>query len=274
MADRRKSLSVLLIPEGEQKTFSLKVRYGTLKAMLVSVVLFFIVLTIGLISYWKLVKVSLDYNRLADTNKILIEQNNIINDIAVKYLDIHEMDKRIRSIFGDIQFPDDESMISIEQFAATAKNNYANPSSGASANRGLNPFLRQDLLSAYPTAIPAQGEFTQYFSSNDALSGSGHSGMDITAKEGSIVSAAGDGIVIFSNLTVDSGYQIIIDHQNGYISVYKHNASLLVKDRDFIYQNEPIALVGNSGTSSAPHLHFEIWKNFIPVDPLSFWSVN
>ncbi len=274
MADRRKSLSVLLIPEGEQKTFSLKVRYGTLKAILVSVVLFFIVLTIGLISYWKLVKVSLDYNRLADTNKILIEQNNIINDIAVKYLDIHEIDKRIRSIFGDIQFPDDESMISIEQFAATAKNNYANPSSGASANRGLNPFLRQDLLSAYPTAIPAQGEFTQYFSSNDTLSGSGHSGMDITAKEGSIVSAAGDGIVIFSNFTVDSGYQIIIDHQNGYISVYKHNASLLVKDRDFIYQNEPIALVGNSGTSSAPHLHFEIWKNFIPVDPLSFWSVN
>jgi murein DD-endopeptidase MepM/ murein hydrolase activator NlpD len=274
MASRRKSLSVLLIPEGEQQTFSIKIRYGILKAILVSVVLFFIVLTIGMISYWKLMKVSLDYNRLADTNETLIGQNATINDIALKYLDIQEIDKRIRSIFGEIQFPEDESMNSIEQFAVAAKNNYANPSSAASANRGINPFLRPDLLNAYPTAIPAKGEFTQNFSSNDAVTGSGHSGIDITAKEGSIVSAAGDGIVVFSNWTVDSGYQIIIDHQNGYISVYKHNASLLVKARDFISQNEPIALVGNSGTSSAPHLHYEIWKNFLPIDPKLFWSIQ
>ncbi len=272
MAKRRKTLSILLIPEGKKKTFSFKVGYGVLKFVTVLVVFFCIVLLLGVISYWQLVKVSWDYNRLAETNETLFEQNKMISEIARKYLDIQKIDERIRNIFGDIQFPDYEVISSIEQIATN--NNYTRPSSAVSLNRGVNPYLRADLLSAYPTSIPAEGEFTQLFSPKDAVTGSGHFGLDISAREGTIVSAAGDGIIVFANWTVQSGYQVIIDHQNGYVSIYKHNASLLVQERDRVLQNESIALLGNSGMSSAPHLHFEVWKNFMPVDPMTFWSVN
>ncbi len=272
MAKRRETLSVLLIPEGEKKTFSFKVGYGILKFVAVLVVFFCIVLSVGVISYWQLVKVTWDYNRLAETNETLLEQSTMVNEIARKYLDIQEIDKRIRNIFGDIQFPDDEAMSSIDQIAANS--NFTRPSGAVSLNRGVNPYLRADLLSAYPTSIPAEGEFTQFFSPKDAVTGSGHFGIDISAREGTIVSAAGDGIIVFANWTVQSGYQVIIDHQNGYVSIYKHNASLLVQERDRVLQNEPIALLGNSGMSSAPHLHFEVWKNFMPVDPTTFWTVN
>ena len=137
-----------------------------------------------------------------------------------------------------------------------------------------NLLLRTDLLSTYPTYIPVEGEITQYFSPKDIVTGIGHFGIDISAKEGSVINAAGDGIVLFANRTVEGGNQIIIDHQNGYISFYKHNAVLMVQERMFVYQSQPIALLGNSGLSSAPHLHFEIWKHYVPIDPLTLWSVN
>jgi murein DD-endopeptidase MepM/ murein hydrolase activator NlpD len=58
-------------------------------------------------------------------------------------------------------------------------------------------------------------------------------------------------------------------HRSGYISVYGHNEVLLVSLRQQVEQGEPIALLGSSGRSSAPHLHFEVWRAGEPIDPLS-----
>ena len=272
MAKRHKTLSILVIPEGEKQTFSIKMRYGVLKALLGLFVLFCIILTAGAISYWHLTKLSIDYERLSSTNKKLLRDNAIVNEITEKFKSMQEIDKRIRSIFGDIDFPDDEPSSTLSRFSADGK--YVTPMDRESLYGSLNPFLRADILGSYPTLIPVEGKITQYYSPKDAVTGIGHFGIDLAAKEGSVVNAAGDGIVVFANWTVESGNQIIIDHQNGYLSIYKHNASLIVQGRSYVYKGEPIALLGSSGVSSAPHLHFEIWKNYIPVDPLTLWSVN
>ena len=274
MAARRKTLSILLIPEGEKKTFSLKIRYGFLKFLFVGFVLFCAVLIIGAISYWHLTKLSWDYDRLTETNRTVLEQNKIINEIVQKFLAIQETDKRIRKIFGDIDFPDVDPARSSGQFNANNKNQFISPRSRESLNRSVNPYLRADILGAYPTLKPVEGEITQYFYPQEAVTGGGHFGVDLSAKEGSVVSAAGDGIVAFANWTVESGNLVIIDHQNGYISIYKHNASILVVERKFVYRGESIALLGSSGHSSAPHLHFEIWKHYVPIDPVTLWHIN
>lgn len=96
----------------------------------------------------------------------------------------------------------------------------------------------------------------------------GHLGVDFAEKSGSPVFAAKGGLVIFADFTIDDGNKIIIQHDNGFITIYKHCSSLIKREREFVVQGELIALSGNSGkNTSGPHLHFEIWKNGKPINP-------
>ncbi len=96
----------------------------------------------------------------------------------------------------------------------------------------------------------------------------GHLGIDFAEKIGSPVFAAKGGLVIFSDFTIDDGNKIIILHDNGFITVYKHCSALIKREREFAVQGELIALSGNSGkNTSGPHLHFEIWKDGKPINP-------
>lgn len=275
MAKRKKILSILVIPEGEKQTLSVKIRYGMLSILFVLFVLFCIVLIFGAISYWNLTKIARDYEQLAETNRTLRANDALINEILQDYLAIQETYSRIRKLFGEkLEFSDSDPSSSLRSLSSINNTTYLTSGDRENLNQVSNLLLRADLLSAYPTYIPVEGEITQHFSPKDAVTGIGHFGVDISAKEGSVISAAGDGIVLFADWTVEAGNQIIIDHQNGYISFYKHNATLLVRERRFVYQGQPIALLGNSGLSSAPHLHFEVWKNYVSIDPLILWSIN
>jgi murein DD-endopeptidase MepM/ murein hydrolase activator NlpD len=97
----------------------------------------------------------------------------------------------------------------------------------------------------------------------------GHMGIDFVVKTGSPVYVSANGFVIFANYTVKDGNMIIISHPGNYISVYKHCSVLLKRERDIVVQGELIALSGNTGEiSTGPHLHFEIWKDGIPINPI------
>ncbi len=101
----------------------------------------------------------------------------------------------------------------------------------------------------------------------------GHMGFDFVVKDGTPVYAATGGYVIFSNYTVDDGYMIIINHREGYSSIYKHCSALLKEERENVEQGELIALSGNTGKhSTGPHVHFEIWKDGKPVDPEKYFT--
>lgn len=99
---------------------------------------------------------------------------------------------------------------------------------------------------------------------------SGHMGVDIAAPRGSFVRAAGDGTVIFSGWTEDLGNLIILYHGNGFFTYYGHNQRLLKLRNSYVRKADVIAMVGSSGASSAPHLHFEIWKDGLPLDPKEY----
>ncbi len=96
----------------------------------------------------------------------------------------------------------------------------------------------------------------------------GHMGIDFVVKTGTPVYAASNGYVIFADYTTKDGYMMILDHNNGYITIYKHCSVLLKRARETVLQGETIALSGNTGEiSTGPHLHFEIWKDGEPIDP-------
>lgn len=98
-----------------------------------------------------------------------------------------------------------------------------------------------------------------------------HLGIDIVAKENEVIKCAQDGIVIFAEWTAETGYVMIIQHAEKFISVYKHNSALLKSQGEEVNSGEPIAIIGNSGElSSGPHLHFELWYNGYAVDPQEY----
>jgi len=96
-----------------------------------------------------------------------------------------------------------------------------------------------------------------------------HFGTDIVTKPKAIVAAALDGTIIFTGWTMETGYVIEIQHSNNVVTIYKHNASLLMETGDLVRAGEPISVVGDSGElyTSGPHLHFEIWYKGNPLDP-------
>ncbi|WP_047246867.1 M23 family metallopeptidase [Maribacter thermophilus] len=102
-----------------------------------------------------------------------------------------------------------------------------------------------------------------------------HYAVDVTAPTDTPVKAVANGTVIFSEWTADTGYVIIIEHQGGLLSVYKHNGSLAKFQGAVVRGGEVIASVGNTGEyTTGPHLHFELWEDGNPVNPQDFIDFN
>ena len=113
---------------------------------------------------------------------------------------------------------------------------------------------------------PVEGIVTQSFDEKKR-----HYGTDIVAKANAKVAAVLDGVVIFTDWTVKTGYVIQVQHTNDLISVYKHNSILLKKQGDYVRAGEVLGVVGNTGEeSSGPLLHFELWRAGNPLNPENF----
>jgi murein DD-endopeptidase MepM/ murein hydrolase activator NlpD len=98
-----------------------------------------------------------------------------------------------------------------------------------------------------------------------------HYGVDVAATPKEPVMATMKGTVIFTGFDPDTGYVMQIQHDDGYISIYKHNAKLLKVQGEEVRAGEAIALAGNTGNlSTGSHLHFELWYNGKPIDPCDY----
>jgi len=99
-----------------------------------------------------------------------------------------------------------------------------------------------------------------------------HEGVDFSAPTGTDIYATGDGVVIQSSRS-KSGYgnQIVIDHGFGYKTMYAHLQSFKVKNGEKVKRGQVIGTVGNTGKSTSPHLHYEVWKSNKPVDPINYF---
>ena len=98
-----------------------------------------------------------------------------------------------------------------------------------------------------------------------------HMAIDIAAQQGEAIKSVAMGTVIFTDWTPDTGYVVVIQHQRGMISVYKHALTVYKKMGEVVKKGEVIAAVGNTGElTTGPHLHFELWIDGTPVDPQQY----
>lgn len=113
---------------------------------------------------------------------------------------------------------------------------------------------------------PLKGKITEKYNPKEK-----HFAIDVAVDKDTPVKSIADGTVIFKGFTADTGYVIIIEHINGILSAYKHNASIFKEQGDLVKSGEVIATAGNTGElSTSTHLHFELWEGGYPVNPENY----
>lgn len=125
--------------------------------------------------------------------------------------------------------------------------------------------LKEAMLERISFMWPVQGEVARGFEQEATRR---HDGIDIVAPRGSLVQAATDGEVIFSDWGPGGyGRIVILQHQGDVVTIYAHNHTNLVQPGQHVQQGDPIATVGQSGRATGNHLHFEVRYKAVPMSP-------
>jgi murein DD-endopeptidase MepM/ murein hydrolase activator NlpD len=266
-----KKLTLMLIPEGSEKVFSRTVSSTVFKVFIVLISVWVIFLIGVTILYSRLSMQALRSASLQRDNQRLQQYYARVVDIENSFKKNQELTARLAEMAGvkleDLNSPAKINLDSMRTaYSAALDSDGIHDSSIARTN--LTPEqLRQQRI---PGGRPLYGWVTKSFQSDDNKDGERHPGIDFAVKEGTNVSATAAGIVISAGWDDNLGNLVVIDHENGYITMYGHNQKILVKKGDRILKGDIVALSGNTGHSTAPHLHYEIVKDNRPIDPTPF----
>ena len=116
---------------------------------------------------------------------------------------------------------------------------------------------------------PIRGRVVNNFGAR--VNGASNDGIDLAVPEGTPVRAADDGVVAYAgNELKGYGNLVLVRHANGYVTAYANASELMVKRNDPVHKGQVIAKSGQTGTATAPQLHFEVRKNSSPVDPIQY----
>lgn len=138
-------------------------------------------------------------------------------------------------------------------------------------------FMNRNLLNAVlPAGRPVQdGWVSSFFGFRaDPFTGrrAHHDGVDIAGKKGDPIEVVASGIVIFSGERSGYGNLVEINHGNGYVTRYGHNALNVVKEGDRVTKGQVVAMMGSTGRSTGPHVHFEVLRDGRIVNPIKYLS--
>jgi murein DD-endopeptidase MepM/ murein hydrolase activator NlpD len=281
--------TVLFVPNNKsenQKSFV--VSRLSLALIIVGIVVFISVVVLGFLIYTPIANYLPMSNPELENRygKQIVSIQQKLNSLLEEIVVLRQYNVQLRKALGE-KMPENDSAKTSDQekFAKqkSMKNNYR-VEDESTTTKPLFAEEQFDYQSAIKSAVgfPIRKTFESEVSGFDLpftkpvdgfaartySAESGHLGLDISGKEGSPILAAAPGTVIFSDWLYDYGFTIIVAHENGFLTVYKHNQTLLKKEGDNVKRGEPIALLGNTGKkSTGPHLHFEIWKNSYSVDP-------
>ena len=132
---------------------------------------------------------------------------------------------------------------------------------------------RSAIASSTPTVAPVRGLLNSGFGSRkDPFTGEGafHQGLDISTRRHEPVLATGAGVVVKSGWNGDYGKAVAIAHGTGYTTIYGHLDSILVKEGQQVRRGDRLGLVGSTGRTTGPHLHYEVRQGDRAVNPLEY----
>lgn len=243
---------------------------------------------LGILGYIHIIHL---HKQKADLNfqiETLQARNKKIEPIVREFQEVRTIVDKIKKGFGSTLGLEDEARTALSQLplsdTAVRASSYTQQAPHAVPQKMdeiplNNYFLYMQEKSVYnpealPTLLPIEGYLTTHFQKRNWYHSRAHQGIDIAAEKGAMIRASGSGIVVLANWTPDLGHMVIIDHGYGFYSYYGHAMRLIVSQGSQVKKGQTIAFLGSSGISSAPHLHFEIWKDGEPLDPESFLFIG
>ena len=245
-----KKFTFFIVPDDDSETRSFSLDKTFIKILIGVPFLALIFLLIVFMTY--VPKIS-NYNNLNQKYEVLASERMKVLDLTKSLEKITHMDEFVRNSLGaDFNFSESPK-ITDSVLMIIPENNIIS------------------LSDNIPSLPPVEGFISQRMESKFFNIDKSHGGIDIVAKEGTPIKSASSGVVVFSGWTYEMGNLIIIYHGGGYMTHYGHNRNNLVSKLDIVKRGDVIGHVGNTGISSGPHLHFEIWKGDSSIDPLIYF---
>jgi murein DD-endopeptidase MepM/ murein hydrolase activator NlpD len=255
-----KFYNIIVMPgdHGATRQFRVSRRLLVLGASLV--VLHLVVMTVFVTTYSRVLVRSRRVSTLETENASLREQVTQVDRLR------HELD-RLTALRGQVL-----TMLGVDVSARQAQQDGADAAAPWTTTppelMGLEHAKAAESLRAFsPQSWPVDGYISKEFFQEESEGQPAHPGLDLVAPVETPVKAAGRGRVTEAGWDETLGNYIVIDHGFGFTTMYGHTARLLVSPGQVVDRDQVIALLGNTGKSSAPHLHFEVRVDGMPVDP-------
>jgi murein DD-endopeptidase MepM/ murein hydrolase activator NlpD len=261
-----KQFSVIIVPHDNRTTWSFRVSYRLVIVLLVLIGIATVSVAAFVITYGRLAGVAQRSISLDRENQRLKGQIAQVDSLRLELDQLQALALQLKGMLGLPLSAGDS--VRVASLSPTAKS----PSiRRVEEDGGVGPDEQRLMLEAMPSLWPLKGYVTrEFFVTGGEKSTRYHPGMDIAAPRNTPVYAAADGIVEVSRFDDTLGWVVEIDHGYGLRSVYGHNTRNLVNVGDRVARGKTIAFVGSTGNSTAPHLHFEVRENGVPVDPRKY----
>jgi murein DD-endopeptidase MepM/ murein hydrolase activator NlpD len=282
----------IIVPNASSRLHKLKLPVRALYLLAgVGILSFFVAVGLGF-SYAKMAFKAADYDKLqAENTNLKIQKKNLdvaTQKLADKINNLENVSQKIQKLIEN----DNLTNRGKANVPAVGGSKVDYPTAellgGSSGQLGIE-FLKgqtvrvedrlsvlQDAVSkirARPSIWPVKGPITSHYGNRaDPFNGDEelHLGLDISALYGAVVHAPADGKVIYAQRMAAYGNLLIIDHGNGLTTRYGHLYRFIAKVGQKVKRGDQIALVGTTGRTTAPHLHYEVRLNDRPKDPREF----
>ncbi len=273
----------MFIPEGNLRTFSMHVHRNIVYSLGAFLLIFFVGFILLVVKSGEIAaKLQLVYI-LTLENKRLKEEKGKITYVAAKQDRIEQMGRYLQRIGRSVSADQKKSQSSLLALKGNSHgvvprdnidemiDSLAEPSTSRVDDAGKRSVAREMSLAALPNIQPVvDGWITRGYLVEANDTEQAHNGVDYAATQGSLIRATAPGIV--DNVVNDRyfGLLLTIKHAYGMSTRYGHCLQILVSKGDHVERGQTVALVGNTGRSSAPHLHYEVLKDGKNVDPTNY----
>lgn len=243
-------LTLMVIPHGNLNTRSYELSYRTLKVVTGVAAALLVSIGVGAASWWYLAAQAARVPGLERELARLQEDQVRVAELAQALAEVEMQYEKVRQI------------LSVDVAAREGRGRTPPPVrlTGREADRADE---REDIPGSWP--LVQTGFITRERTDGD---GEPHPGIDIAVPQDSYIRAAGAGVVRAAGTDEVYGSYVLIEHADGYETMYGHASQLFVEAGDTVRRHEVVALSGSTGRSTAPHLHFEIRKDGLAIDPL------
>ena len=262
----KKYLSLIIIPHDASRPRNYKISYPLLLTFIGIVAVAVIAVGVLVATYGKVLVKAKQAADLTREKQELMERNAQIDSLRTELVKLQTMGIQVKKMMG-LNLSTEDSILVANLSPIVNSPAMSESDEGLEVSR----IEQQEMLRAIPSLWPLKGYVTrEFYTTGGEKSAQYHPGMDIAASRNTPVRTSAEGVVVSSGWDDTYGYRVVIDHGFGIYTLYGHNNRNLAKEGDRVARGQTIAFLGSTGKSTAPHLHFEVRKNGVAVNPRNF----